>query len=102
VEGSRPSGVRLAATACARDTQWRSWRSALSAWEDFRAAPIKFIDAGEDSIVVLTRIEGRGKGSGVAVEADTATLWMFDAGKVVGLALYWDTVKALEAAGLRE
>jgi ketosteroid isomerase-like protein len=80
----------------------RSWRSALSAWEDFRAEPIEFIDAGEDSVVVLNRIEGRGKGSGARVQADTATVWALEAGKVVGLALYWDIAKALEAAGLRD
>jgi len=85
-----------------RDAMWRSWRSALSAWEDFRAEPIEFIDAGEDSVVVLNRIEGRGKGSGARVQADTATVWALEAGKVVGLALYWDIAKALEAAGLRE
>jgi len=28
--------------------------------------------------------------------------WALEAGKVVGLALYWDIAKALEAAGLRE
>jgi ketosteroid isomerase-like protein len=81
-----------------RDAMWRSWRSALSAWEDFRAEPIEFIDAGEDSVVVLNRIEGRGKGSGARVQADTATVWALEAGKVVGLALYWDIAKALEAA----
>jgi len=52
--------------------------------------------------VVLNRIEGRGKGSGARVQADTATVWALEAGKVVGLALYWDIAKALEAAGLRE
>jgi ketosteroid isomerase-like protein len=49
---------------------------------------------------MLTHVEGRGKGSGLAMQAETATVWTFDAGKVVGIALYWDTAKALEAAGL--
>jgi ketosteroid isomerase-like protein len=82
------------------DAMGRSWRAALSAWEGFRAEPIEFIDAGEDSVVVRNRIEGRGRGSGAAVRADTATVWTFACGKVIRLALYWDTAKTLEAAGL--
>ena len=81
--------------------QWlfEDWASAWSEWSAGRA---EFIDAGEDSVVVLNRIEGRGKGSGARVQADTATVWALEAGKVVGLALYLDIAKALEAAGLRE
>jgi ketosteroid isomerase-like protein len=90
----------MGSSAHGRDAMWRSWRSALSVWEDFRAEPTEFIDAGEDSVVMLTHVEGRGKGSGLAMQAETATVWTFDAGKVVGIALYWDTAKALEAAGL--
>jgi ketosteroid isomerase-like protein len=36
------------------------------------------------------------------MQEETATVWTFNAGKVVGLALYWDTAQALEAAGLPE
>jgi ketosteroid isomerase-like protein len=85
-----------------RNAMWRSWRAALSAWEDFRAEPIEFIDAGQDTVVVLNRIEGRGKGSGAEVHADTAVVLNLDAGKVVKLALYWDAAVALKVAGLRE
>jgi ketosteroid isomerase-like protein len=35
------------------------------------------------------------------VSADTATVWTIEAGKVVRLALYWDSDKALEVAALR-
>jgi ketosteroid isomerase-like protein len=80
----------------------RSWRAALSAWEDFRAVPRELIDAGEDVVVGLTRVEGRGKESGLDVRADTATVWVFRAGKVVQLALYWNEADAFEAAGLTE
>jgi hypothetical protein len=50
--------------------------------------------------VVLTHVTARGKGSGAAVDADTATLWTIEAGKVVRLALHWNPADALEAAGL--
>jgi ketosteroid isomerase-like protein len=83
------------------DGMRRTWQATLSAWDEFRAEPDDFIDAGEH-VVVLTRAHARGKGSGADVRADTATLWTIDAGKVVRLALYWNAAKALEAAGLSE
>ncbi len=84
------------------DAMRRGWLGALGAWEDFRAEATEFIDAGERDVLVLNRIRGRGKGSGVDVEADTASLWTLDGGRVVRLALYWDRAKALEAVGLSE
>ena len=66
------------------------------------AEPDDFIEAGDDVVVVLNHVHARGRGSGLDVRADTATVWTLDAGKVVGLALYWDATKALEAAGLSE
>jgi ketosteroid isomerase-like protein len=92
-EGSRSRGL---------DGMRHSWRAALGAWEDFRAVPTEFIDAGGDVVVVLNRIEGRGKESGLDVRADTATVWVLKAGQVTHLALYWNTADALEAAGLSE
>jgi ketosteroid isomerase-like protein len=79
----------------------RTWQAALGAWDDFRAEPHEFIEVGEQ-VVVLTHARGRGKGSGAEVSADTATVWTLDAGKIVRLALYWDSAKALEAVGLRD
>jgi ketosteroid isomerase-like protein len=78
----------------------RTWLAALAAWDDFRAEPGDFIEAG-DKVVVLTRAIGRGKGSGLEVEADTATVWTLDdAGKIVRLALYWNAATAFEVTGL--
>jgi ketosteroid isomerase-like protein len=77
----------------------RTWVAALGAWDDFRAEPYEFIETGEQ-VVVLTHARGRGKGSGAEVSADTATVWTLDGGKIVRLALYWDSARALEATGL--
>lgn len=89
------------ARARGRDAMWRTWRTALSAWDDFRAEPDDVIEAGRH-VVVLNRIRARGKGSGAEVSALSATVWTMDAGKVIRLAVYWDSAKALEAVGLRE
>ena len=75
----------------------RTWQASLGAWDDFRAEADDFIDFGHN-VLVLNSIRGRGKGSGAEVSALTATVWTVEAGKVVRLALYWDTDRAREAA----
>jgi ketosteroid isomerase-like protein len=37
-------------------------------WDDFRAAPTEFIDAG-DNVVTAVTVRGKGKGSGVDAQA---------------------------------
>jgi ketosteroid isomerase-like protein len=76
----------------------KTWGASLSAWDEFRAEPTAFMANGRH-VVVLTHVTARGAGSGAEVTADTATLWTIDAGKVVRLALYWDSARALEAGG---
>jgi ketosteroid isomerase-like protein len=79
------------------EAMWRTWHATLSAWDDFRALPTEYVDCGRN-VLVLNRIQGSGKESGAGVSADTATVWTVEAGRVVRLALYWDTVAAREAA----
>jgi ketosteroid isomerase-like protein len=47
---------------------------------------------------VLNHIEGRGRESGAEVSADTASVFTFESGKVVRLALFWDTDRARRVA----
>src|ERR671919_541328 len=79
------------------EAMWRTWRSTLSAWDDFRAIPTEYVDCG-DNILVLNHIQGSGKESGAGVSADTATLWSVENGLVTRLALYWDVARARQAA----
>jgi ketosteroid isomerase-like protein len=88
------------ATSRGLDAMRRTWQASLASWDDFRAEAADFIDVDE-CVVVLTRVRARGKGSGAEVSANTATVWTFEDGKVVRLALYWDSAKALEAVGLQ-
>ena len=83
------------------DEMRQAWRASLSAWEDFRAEPTGFIENGAH-VVVPTHVTARGRGSGAAVTAETATVWTLDSGKVIRLALHWDAAAALEAGGLSE
>ena len=78
-----------------------TWLATLSAWEDFRAKPDEVIDHG-DNVLVLNSISGRGRGSGADVSALTATVWTVEGGRVVRLALYWDTARARQASEQRD
>jgi ketosteroid isomerase-like protein len=78
-----------------------AWQESLAAWDDFRAEPTAFIVHGMH-VVVPTHITARGKGSGAAVPAETATVWTLEQGKVVRLALHWDARAAFDAVGLSE
>jgi ketosteroid isomerase-like protein len=80
------------------EEMWKTWRSTLSAFVDFRSIPTEFAAYGAN-VLVLNRIEARGKESGADVGADTASLWTLENGRVVRLALYWDVEAARRAAG---
>jgi ketosteroid isomerase-like protein len=73
----------------------------MRVWDDVRAEPTQFIEL-DGHMVVLTHVEARGRGSAAEVSADTATMWTFEGGRVVRLALYWDAAQALEVAGRGE
>ena len=81
----------------------RSWRGWLSAWEDFQTEAEEFIELPDGRVAVLTRFHGRGKGSGLAVDATRgrgASVFTISDGKVVRLALYADRPQALSDLGL--
>jgi ketosteroid isomerase-like protein len=62
--------------------------------------PKELIDAG-DKVLGLVRVSGRGKASGVEVEAYTWNVWTFRDGKPVDVTYFGDDrAAAFEAAGL--
>ena len=71
-------------------------------WDEMRVESREFIDAG-DRVVVIGRLVGRGKGSGVTVERFNGQVWTVRDGLVVRLEIgYTDAEAVLEAAGLAE
>jgi uncharacterized protein len=71
------------------------------AWESFSIEPEEFIEMGEQ-LVVIAKLVGLGKGSGVEVEARGAHVWTVRDGKAVRLEMYVDPAKALEAVGFAQ
>jgi ketosteroid isomerase-like protein len=54
------------------------------ALDDYRMSPERFIDAGDNRVLVFSREGGRGRGSGVEVQTHlTAHLWTLKDGKAI-------------------
>jgi ketosteroid isomerase-like protein len=72
----------------------------LEAWEEFRWDLQEVIEVDEARVVVVNRVRGRGRGSGVEVDATGAQLWTVTGGEVRSVKLYQSKADALEAIGL--
>ncbi len=68
-------------------------------WEDYETEAEEFIDAG-DRVVVTLHFRGRGKGSGVEVDARSYQVHSLREGELVRMDEYMERETALEAAGL--
>jgi ketosteroid isomerase-like protein len=75
--------------------------SLSTAWEKFHILRDGFRDAA-DLVVVLGRLEGRGKGSGVPVDSSLGMVFDFRGGEIARIRGYLDHGEALRAARLAE
>jgi ketosteroid isomerase-like protein len=78
----------------------RSYFASLNtAWEQFEIVPDSFRDL-PDTVVMLGRLEGRGKGSGVPVDSSLAMVFRIRDGAISCIRGYLDHDEALQAVGL--
>jgi ketosteroid isomerase-like protein len=70
-------------------------------WGRFLLRPERFIDAG-DEVLVLETAHGRGRAGGVEVLTRSASRYAMEGGRIVRLTIYEDPSVALDAMGLRE
>jgi hypothetical protein len=61
---------------------------------------VELIDAPPSAVIAVGRMRGTGRGSGVAVEALSVTLWTLHDGKIDHVKLCRSTADAFERAGL--
>ena len=69
-------------------------------WEQFRMEPDRFIDLGEQ-VLVLCHFHGKGR-DGIAARLPFAHLWTLREGVVVRMDAFSGHAEALEAVGLAE
>jgi ketosteroid isomerase-like protein len=77
---------------------WERW---ASAFDELTVPFEEFIDAG-DQVVVVAHHQGRGRKSGVAVDARYYEVYTVRGGKVSRVDEFAEREEALEAAGLSE
>ena len=72
--------------------------SSDESFEEFTMEPVQLVGVGDRHVVVVLRMFGRGRGSGVPVEDEIAHLWTVEGGKAVELQVYSDPEDALRDA----
>jgi len=77
------------------------FREVSDTWEEVHAAADEVRDLG-DRVLVLGRFAGRGRGSGVPVDAPQGIIYDLRAGKISRIRAYLDHGEALRSAGLAE
>jgi uncharacterized protein len=78
------------------------FRTVMEPWEEIRRDPEEIIDLGDDRVLALIRLSGRGRGSGIEVEILGGDLATWREGRIVRWMAYQDRARALEAAGMSE
>jgi ketosteroid isomerase-like protein len=85
-----------------REGLMRFWRDQMEAWDEFRIELVEAIECGPDTLIAVTSVRGRGKGSGIDLEAGGAAVWKLRDGAVISCKLFQskdDAVEALRLSG---
>jgi ketosteroid isomerase-like protein len=69
-------------------------------WAEYSQEVEEIAELGEDDVLVVVRISGRGGGSGVPVAQELAVVWRFEDGMAVEARSYTSREEALAAAGV--
>ena len=67
-------------------------------WDDYELVPEEFEDMG-DRVVATVRLRGRGRGSGIQVDARFYELFSLRDGKIVRMDQFTEKREAIEAVG---
>jgi|SRR5271165_177600 len=77
-------------------------REVSDTWEEYRVVGQDFRDLGEDRVLVLSRVEARGAGSGGLVDTEMGQVFDSCDGRIARVRTYLDHGQALKAVGLAE
>lgn len=76
-----------------------AFKGIRDAYDDVRIEPLEYIDAGDD-VLVIARVMGRGKGSGVEMDWRQGYIWTVRDGRAVRFRWFNDPEQARAAAGV--
>jgi ketosteroid isomerase-like protein len=78
----------------------RAFAEIRSSYDHVRVEPQQYIDAAGDDVVVIARITGRGRASGLDIDSRQGYIWTIHDGKAVRFRWFNRPDEALTAAGL--
>lgn len=78
----------------------RAFAEIRSSYDDVKVEPQEYIDAEPDDVVVIAKVTGRGRGSGVEIDWRHGYIWTVRDGKAVRFRWFNRPEEALAAAGL--
>ena len=96
------SSSPFAGTYRGREGLVRFWEELRDAFEEFKPEALEIIEVEPERVITLDVVRGRGKGSGIEIEAQGAMLWSFRDGKIAHAKMFQTKDEALEAAGPSE
>ena len=80
----------------------RFWTEMLDAFEHFSPEMVEVIECGPEELITVDVVRGRGKGSGIEIEARGAMLWTMREGKIIRGKMFQTKEEAIGAAGPSE
>jgi ketosteroid isomerase-like protein len=78
------------------------WADQQDAWSEFSVEIVEVVPCDLERLITVTAVRGRGRGSGITMDARGATLWRVRDGAIQSARLFQDKEEALEAAGPAE
>jgi ketosteroid isomerase-like protein len=70
-------------------------------WGDFAMEPVEFIDAGDEAVIAVITLRGRGKGSGAPLDALAVFAYELRDGEIIRDRAFTSRDAALEFLGLQ-
>ncbi len=81
-----------------REAATAMWHEHMEHWESWSWELENITDVPPDQVVTANRVRGRGRGSGIEVDARVGQVWQLAGGKVARVKMYQSEAEALEAA----
>jgi uncharacterized protein len=97
-EGPNTDGAPMSGTHEGKDAVAQAISQIAEKWDPFSAKPDEFIEQ-DDTIVVLSHIEGQAKSSGNEIKLPGVEIWRMSGGKAQRVQSLVDTAEVLKAAG---
>jgi ketosteroid isomerase-like protein len=63
---------------------------------------VELLTPTDDTVILIGRVQERGRASGIEVESHGAAVWTLREGRVVRFKIYQSSAEALKAVGLEE